>query len=243
MALRLDDLQLAGLRLWQDPEAFCFGLDAVLLAHFAVVKPKDAVCDLGCGNGIVPLLLWGRYHPAHVTGIELQPEAAALARRNVEENGLTASVRILEGDFRNCRTLLSGNCFAVVTANPPYQLVDSGPERCSLAVAIARRERCCVLGDVVSAAAYLLKPNGHFYVVYPPERLAELFAGMREAGLEPKRLLLVQPRTGRAPSLALVEGRKGAKSGLRVLPPLVLYRPGGKPTARLKAVYEGGNLR
>lgn len=242
MALRLDDLQLAGLTLWQDPDAFCFGTDAVLLAHFASAKPKDTVCDLGCGNGILPLLLWGRYRPSQIVGVELQPDAAALARKNVEENELAASIHILEGDLRDHRTLLAGNRFDVVTTNPPYQKSGSGQERSGQSANIARQEQACTLGDVVAAAGYLLKPNGHFYLVYPPERLAELFASMHEKGLEPKRLLLVQPRTGRAPGLALVEGIKGAKCGLRVLPPLILYQPDGRPTARLKAVYEGGRL-
>ena len=57
---RVDDLQYKGLRLIQDPDDFCFGIDAVLLADFACPRPKEKVLDLGTGSGILPLLMQRR---------------------------------------------------------------------------------------------------------------------------------------------------------------------------------------
>lgn len=98
---RVDDLQLSGLRLIQETDDFCFGVDAVLLAHFAQVKRTARVLDLCTGNGIVPLLLWGKWRPKEICGLEIAEEAAAMAAESVELNNLADCITITCGDLKN----------------------------------------------------------------------------------------------------------------------------------------------
>ena len=71
---RLDDLQIGGLELIQDPEKFCFGVDAVFLSDFVRVRPGESVLDLGTGNGIIPVLLSAKTEARHITGLEIQAD-------------------------------------------------------------------------------------------------------------------------------------------------------------------------
>ena len=94
---------------------------------------------------------------------------------------------------------------------------------------MALEKIACYLGDddATRAAAYLCRWGGSFAVVHRPERLSELLCAMTASGVEPKRLRLVCPRAERAPSLILVEGRRGGKPGLTIEPPLILQDEAG----------------
>ena len=122
---RLDDLQ-NGYRLIQDPKDFCYGIDAVLLAWFARVKPGENVLDLGTGSGVVPLLMKARTEGKHFTGLEIQEKSAAMARRSVAWNHLEQDVSIVTGDIKEAAGLFGAASFDVVTSNPPYMTGSHG---------------------------------------------------------------------------------------------------------------------
>ena len=149
---RLDDLQ-NGYMLIQNPKQFCFGIDAVLLAWFAKVKPGENALDMGTGTGIVPILLKARYPQGHFTGLEIQEESAALARRSVAYNGLDADISIETGDIREAAKTFGASSFDVVTTNPPYMIGSHGLVGENTAKTIARHETLCTLEDVVSLSA------------------------------------------------------------------------------------------
>ena len=211
--------------------------DSILLADF--VRPERAArgVDLGCGSGILALLLLHRARALRMTGLELLPEAAELARENLARNGLEKRSEILCGDIRAHRALFPAGGFDLAVANPPYFPVERGalspdPDR-----AAARGELTCSLEELCAAAQWLLRTGGSFCLVHKPERLAEVFVSMSGHGLEPKRLRLVCPREGTAPSLVLIEGRRGGKPGLRIEPPLVLTDPEGAESGEIKRIY------
>ena len=211
--------------------------DSILLADF--VRPERAArgVDLGCGSGILALLLLHRARALRMTGLELLPEAAELARENLARNGLEKRSEILCGDIRAHRALFPAGGFDLAVANPPYFPVERGalspdPDR-----AAARGELTCSLEERCAAAQWLLRTGGSFCLVHKPERLAEVFVSMSGHGLEPKRLRLVCPREGTAPSLVLIEGRRGGKPGLRIEPPLVLTDPEGAESGEIKRIY------
>lgn len=211
--------QLGGGRHITVTDAYTFGHDALLLADFAEAKPHERVCDLGTGCGILPLLLCRTALPT-VDAVELQPEAAALARRNVEENGLADRVTVYEQDWR-ALTLPVGT-YDRVLCNPPYFPEGGGKLPPDPARSIARYEQGDTLGDVTAVASRLLKNGGHFLLCHRPERLADVLSALRAAKLEPKRLQFVHTRADLPPFLLLCDAVRGAKPALRVLPPLIL---------------------
>ncbi|MCX7904863.1 MAG: methyltransferase, partial [Caloramator sp.] len=124
--MRIDDLQIDNLKIIQNPNWFCFGIDAVLLSNFANVRQRERVVDLGTGTGIIPLLMYAKYKPSKIIGVEIQREVADMAKRSVELNNLSDKIEIFEGDIKDCFKTLGVNSFDVVVTNPPYKKVSTG---------------------------------------------------------------------------------------------------------------------
>ena len=146
---RIDELQRNDYKIIQNPQKFCFGMDAVLLSGFARVKAGESCLDLGCGNGIIPLLLSAKTQGRHFTGLEIQPYSADLARRSVALNHLEERVRIVEGDIKDASSIFGASSFHVVTTNPPYMTAQHGIPNPDEAKMIARHEILCTLEDVI----------------------------------------------------------------------------------------------
>ena len=234
---RTDDLERSGLHIIQNPEKFCFGMDAVLLAGFARVKKGELCADLGCGNGIIPLLLSARTEGRHFTGLEIQEYSADLARRSMALNGLEERIEIVNGDLRDASGLLGASTFHVVTCNPPYMRAEHGLTNPNSARAIARHELLCTLEDVIRESAALLVPGGRFYLVHRPFRLAEIITLMVQYRVEPKRMRLVYPGTDREPNMVLLEGIRGARPHMTVEKPLIVWESPGKYTQEMREDY------
>ena len=234
---RLDDLQRNGYRIIQNREKFCFGMDAVLLSGFAKVKSGAQVLDLGTGTGIIPILLAGKTQAAQLTGLEIQAESADMASRSVLLNELQDRVHIVQGDIKNARELFGGAVFDVVTSNPPYMIAQHGLQNPGDAKAIARHEVLCTLEDVVSQAAAVLKPGGHFYMVHRPFRLAEIIRVMSAYKLEPKRMQMVYPYVDKEPNMVLIEGTRGGNPRMCVEKPLIIYKSPGIYTDEIYEIY------
>ena len=201
----------------QSDTCFPLGGDSLALAAFASVRRGDRVCDLGCGAGTLLLLLAARVSPLVLSGVEYCPEDAALAHQNLAENGLEGA--IYTGDLRAvCKTLPAGG-FSVAISNPPYFKAGSGG--CG---GPARMEGDCALEDWCAAAGRLLKNGGRFALVHRPERLCDVFAALRSAGLEPKRLRLLQHGPDCPPSAVLLEAVRQGRPGLEILPTLLSNR-------------------
>ncbi|APG28847.1 hypothetical protein A7E78_14010 [Syntrophotalea acetylenivorans] len=219
----LDDLRLGGLKIIQRQDGYRFSLDPVLLCAFARVATDETVVDLGSGSGIIPLLLARRSETRNIVGVERQSAMVARSRRSVKLNGLENRITIREGDLRQVRNLLDAESAQVVVANPPFRKADSGRLSPQSERAQARHEMAGDLADFVAAAAYLLGTGGRCYLVYLAERLAELLALLRQAGLEPKRLRCIHSRIGEAARMVLVESRRGGRGGMTIEAPLYVY--------------------
>ena len=221
---------------WSEAQ-FRLSTDSMLLADFCRLAPQSAVCDLGCGCGSLSLLLCGKYPLLRVTGVELQPQAAALAEENAAQDGLDGRFSVIRGDLREHRTLLAHGSFDAVVSNPPYYPVGSGKCAASPALAAARTELTCSLGELCTCAAWLLRSGGRFFLVHKPERLADLMVSLRENRLEPKRLRLVRHRAGAPVSLVLLEARLDGKPGLVFEPDLALFDENGAESEDHKRIY------
>ena len=171
---RIDDLQ-NGFYVIQNPEKFCFGMDAVLLSGFANIRKNETVLDMGTGTGIIPILLKSKGKGGHLTGLEIQEECADMARRSVRYNSLESDIDIICGDIKEAAATFGAASFDVVTSNPPYMIGQHGIQNPYMAKAIARHEILCTLEDVVSQAANVLKDRGRFFMVHIPLLLADIF--------------------------------------------------------------------
>lgn len=234
---RLDDLQRNHYQIIQNREKFCFGMDAVLLSGFARVRPGEKVLDLGTGTGIIPILLSAKTQAAHLTGLEIQPESVDMARRSVKLNGLEERISIVEGDIREASGLLGKGMFDIVTSNPPYMIARHGLTGEQEEKAIARHEILCTFEDVARETARVLVPEGKFYLVHRPFRLAEIIRTLTDYGLEPKRMRLVYPFVEKEPNMVLLEAKKGGRSRMRVEPPLIVFREPGVYSREIYDTY------
>ena len=233
----IDDLQLKGLYLIQKRDGFKFGIDAVLLSDFAQVKKRHRVMDLCTGTGIVPFLVYGKYEPQSVFGLEIQRDMVEMAERSVKLNSLEGRVQFINGDLKDIDSLKRLDRFDVVTVNPPYKLNNSGILNPLDKLAIARHEVLCNLEDVIAASRVLLKDNGRMFIVHRPERLADIFTLMRKYKIEPKRVKMVHPKMGKAPNIVLVEGQRDGGAYLKWEAPLYVYDENGEYTKEIDEIY------
>ena len=234
---RIDDLQLKGLRIIQDPKGFCFGIDAVLLADFARVRAREKVVDLGTGTGIIPLLIYGRYEPKEIIGVEIQPRVAEMASRSMELNGLQDRIMVLECDIKNCYENIGVNTADVVVSNPPYKKGNTGLMSPEEGKAISRHEILIDLDGLIYSAARLLKDKGRLYMVHRPERLKDIILALDKHGFTPKRIRFVHPSYSKAPTMLLIEASKGGGEFLKIEEPLYVYNQDGSYSEEINRIY------
>ena len=235
---RVDSLGVCDWRIIQSEAAFRFSIDAVLLAFFATVRPRDRAVDLGSGTGAIAMLLLSRGLQS-AAGFDNNAELVAMATRSANWNGLSERLQFVCGDVKDIRRYYSAGDYTLVTTNPPYRLPASGRISPVEAVARARHETTAGLQDFVNAAAFLLRNRGRFAMIHLPERLADICNALRSVGLEPKRLRFVHPFADRAAKMVLVEAVKGVKPGLTVLSPLTIYQTPGQYNPEILSYYSG----
>ena len=229
---RLDQIN-ENLSLLQKKQGLTFGTDAYLLAAYLRPMHRARAADFGCGTGIISLLAQARGKFAHVTAIEVQPSFAELTQRNIILNHMEEKISVLSADVTTLRPDDVGGELDVIFSNPPYMRTDSGKRNSADEKYIARHEVCGTVADFCHAAGKLLKHGGLFYVVWRPDRLSELLTALHTAKLEPKRMTFVQADVCTAPSMVLLECKKGAAPSLIVTPTLILYRDGAQVTPRV----------
>ena len=234
---RIDDLQLAGLRILQKERAFRFGMDAVLLADFARVGERDKAADFGTGTGIIPLLLAGRGLARHIDAIELQPDMAEMASRSVRMNGLQEKITVHTVPIEVADSLIQPGTLDAITCNPPYGAPGTTLLNPSEELSIARHQTKDGLTAWFAMAYRLLRGKGRFAMIYPAPRMLEAMQAMSKARLEPKRFRLIYPAADKAANLVLIEAIKDAKPMLHPEPPLIVYEADGSMTPELKRIY------
>ncbi|MBM7833923.1 tRNA1(Val) (adenine(37)-N6)-methyltransferase [Clostridium sardiniense] len=235
----IDDLQLNGLMLIQKTDGFKFGVDAVLLSDFANVKKKHKVIDLCTGTGIIPFLLYGKYNPSSIKGIEVQEDMVEMANRSVNLNE-TYNIEFIHRDLKDRDFLKTVEKADVITVNPPYKLNNAGIVNPSDKLSIARHEVLCNLENVIEASRILLKDNGRLFMVHRPERLADIITLMRKYKIEPKRIRMVHPNKNKAPNIVLVEGQRDGGSFLKWDAPIYVYNEDGNYSDEINRIYGRG---
>ena len=225
---------------FQRRDGYRFSIDAVLLAAHADPRPGEKGVDLGTGCGIVPLIMACRRPDIRIVGVEIQERLADIAALNVRENNMTDRIGIVRADIRGLSAEAVSGPVDLMVANPPFRKARSGRVNPRQEKAIARHEVSITLPEVMAAARRLLRTGGRLLVIYPADRAAEVLAGMDRAGIAPKFLRTVHSRTGTEARRVLAAGTKGARpGGLRIAPPLIIYRDDGAYTGEVQAMFEG----
>ncbi len=218
--------------MYTDDPAFKITTDSVLLADFAGGNIFARCMDLGCGGGLLTVLLHAGCPEAVFDSVDIRPDAADVCRENYRANGIRGDV--LCQDARQYRSMTKPGIYDLVVCNPPYFYGGKPSPNDSRAAA---RGGSLSPAQFSGAAAYLLKRGGEFCVVHKPEYLTDIFAAMRLADIEPKRLRFVTHKADSAPSLALIAGRRGGRPGLAALPNMILCNTDGNPSQEARRIY------
>lgn len=222
-----DILGYKNLSIYQDPEFFCFSLDSVILANYSNIRLRDEnIIDLGCGNGVIPLILSKRTNKK-IIGVEIQKKCFDLAIESVKYNKLDNQIELINSDIKDLDERYN-NYFDLILCNPPYfKINDKNFLNISKEKQIARHELMLNLDKLFSVSKKLLKNNGNIDIVHRPERLLEIFDSMRKYNIEPKRIKFVYENINKPSTLVLVEGQQNGKPGLKIDEPLIMYNIDG----------------
>ena len=230
-----------GYKIIQNSEMFKFGIDAVLLSYFSFnqIRNNEKIIDLGTGNGIIPLLL-AKSRAKTITGLEIQKENVEIAKKSIALNQLENKINVIQGDIKLVSKDFSKHSFDSVLTNPPYMINNHGKQNPNDAKLIARHEVLCNLEDIISAADFLLKPNGKFFMIHKAFRLPEIFNSMINHKIEPKRMQMILPFVNKEANLVLIEGRKNGNPRLQIEKNLIVYEKSGtdKPGTYTKMIED-----
>lgn len=225
------------IRIKQSRSGYRFSVDAVLLAHYAKPRKNDYILDLGTGCGIIPLLLAYRHPDINIYGIEVQKELADIAILNVKENCMENRIAILCMDMKELKHDTVPGPIDLVISNPPFRKADSGRINPDRQRAVARHEIKATLNDVVETASRILTVSGKFVTIYSAERTADILTQMKSVNIEPKYLRMIHSGLDTEAKLILLEGVKGARQGLKIGSPLIIYNQDGSYTDEVKAMF------
>lgn len=212
-----------GYKLIQKKDGFRFSVDAVILSDFFSPTKKGKILDIGCGNGIIPILLYSKGKGEDITGVEIQEENCELALKNVKLNNLEDYIKIENSDVKEYP---KGNTFDYIISNPPYMEVDGKKQNILSCKSIARHELTLNLYDLIRNAKRLLKPVGSITLVHRSYRFIDISRILEDCGFSLKRVRFVYYSKDRNSNLVLVEAFKGKKCKLEIEPPLFLEECG-----------------
>lgn len=212
-----------GYKLIQKKDGFRFSVDAVILSDFFSPTKKGKILDIGCGNGIIPILLYSKGKGEDITGVEIQEENCELALKNVKLNNLEEYIKIENDDVKEYP---KGNTFDYIISNPPYMEVDGKKQNILSCKSIARHELTLNLYDLIRNAKRLLKPVGSITLVHRSYRFTDISRILEDCGFSLKRVRFVYYSKDRNSNLVLVEAFKGKKCKLEIEPPLFLEECG-----------------
>ncbi len=224
------------IRLFQAKDGYRFSVDALLLENFISAKRLEKGIELGAGSGIISILLAKRLKGSKIIAVEIQNNLAERATRNVNLNGLSERIEILQKDIKDLKKIYPANKFDFVFSNPPFRKTKTGRLSIYEERAVARHEVEITLPDLIKTASYLIKHSGKFFLIYHPFRLAELISLLQKAKLEPKRMRFVHSKMGEEAKMVLIEAVKGSGTWLKIAPPLYIYEKGNAYTPELTKI-------
>ncbi len=231
----------------QHRNGYRFSVDTVLVAQFSCPDVGARVLDLGCGSGVIGLIMSYRWAQKldRMSCLELQPQLAELARHNASRNGFADLMTVENGDYCQVLDHFPAESFDQVVCNPPFFPVSNGRPSQNREAFVARHQVYGGLREIAAAAASVCRHRGRVTMVYPAQGLVALITALTDQQLIPKRLQHVYsyPHPANPARLVLVEAVKNGGESLTVLPPLYINeRAGGPYTPEMQCLYDAGSL-
>ncbi len=235
---RIDDLEFKNLKIIQNKNGFCFGIDSVLLSDFSKNIKKDSkVLDLGTGTGIISILLCGKTNLREIIGVEVQKEVYDMACRSAKLNDIEDKFKLINENVLNLENIFENGYFDVIVTNPPYKKQNTGIKNEDNRKLISRHEILANLEDFIRVSNKMLKDKGEFYMVHRPERMVDIFALMRKYKIEPKEVRLVFSNEKNPPKMVLIKGIKNGGEYLKFRENLYIYKEDGSYTDEILKIY------
>lgn len=235
---RIDDLEFKGLKIIQNKDGFCFGIDSILLSDFAKeIKKGSKVIDLGTGTGIIGILLCMKTELSKIIGVEIQKEVYDMAKRSIKLNNLENKFEIINENIKNLENIIETGTFDAVVTNPPYKKIGTGLTNENEKKLISRHEITANLEDFIKVSSKMLKDKGTLYMVHRPDRMVDIIELLRKYKLEPKRIKFVYPNANKDANLILLKAVKNANPFLKIEKPLYVYNQNGEYTDEILKIY------
>ena len=231
---RIEDLECKGLKIIQDDQLYTFSSDAVVLANFIKIKKGEKAVEIGGGSGVISILLTAKTQVNEINIFEIQKPMANLAKKNIELNNLQDKLKIINDDIETYEKHLNKTKYDVVFSNPPF--MNCSFENANKVKSIARHDKFLPIEKLCYCASRLLKENGRFYFCYLSERLCEVIEQLSKNNLQPKTMFFTQNNKGQI-KLCVIEARKNAKSGVKILPNLTVNNEDGSYIEALHTKY------
>jgi tRNA1(Val) A37 N6-methylase TrmN6 len=236
-----DDRLLGGrLRFSQPARGYRVAIDPVLLAAAVTPMPYQRVLDAGAGTAAASLCLAARVPECRVLGLELQRDLHRIASHNVTRNQFDRRVEMIQGDLQRPPPRLSAASFDHVMSNPPYLAAEETQPSPHRERALAHAETTMDLAGWLAACLRMLKPDGYLTLIHRADRLDELLAALLGRAEDVVVFPLWPAADGRPAKRVLIQGRKGARGPLRLVPGLVLHERDGGFSAAAQAVLRDG---
>ncbi len=235
---RIDDLEFKGLKIIQNKDGFCFGIDSILLSDFAKeIKKGSKVIDLGTGTGIIGILLCMKTELSKIMGVEIQKEVYDMAKRSIKLNNLENKFEIINENIKNLENIIETGTFDAVVTNPPYKKIGTGLTNENEKKLISRHEITANLEDFIKVSSKILKDKGTLYMVHRPDRMVDIIELLRKYKLEPKKIKFVYPNANKDANLILLKAVKNANPFLKIEKPLYVYNQNGEYTDEILKIY------
>lgn len=236
---RIDDLQINNLKIIQNTDGFCFGIDSVIFSEFCKdIKNNSTVVDLGTGTGIIGFLLLAKTKIKEIIGIEVQPEVAEMASRSIKLNKLENKFKIINCNIKDILKYLKRDSVDAVVTNPPYKKINTGGKNENEKKLISRHEILADVFDFIKTSKIILKDKGALYMVHRPERLTDILYGLRENKIEPKKIRFVYSKEdSKEAKLVLIKAVKNGGDFLQIENPLYIYKNNGEYSDEILEIY------
>jgi len=221
--MKKDNILTPHLHFIQPKHGHRFSLDSQLLAQSIIPQKKCRILELGCGCGVISIIIARHCPDANIIGVDILKSAVEIARENVCINGVSDRVQIFEHDLRT----LKGNDFErfqYVVCNPPFRKKKSGRPNLTYEKLIAREEITCTLDDILAISRKMLVNRGELSLIYPAGRIAELTAQMSTFNITPTDLIPIYTKQHHPAKLAIVKGRLNSRNELKIHTPIYTYQ-------------------